>query len=285
MHRKALHCGHFQLAIFLECLSLPPSDTRCDDLESLGYVFLAMLREGSLPWSGASSVEDGLAMKNATSLKDLCAGFPEPLLQYMQRVRSMTYEETPDYDALDKMLQAVADAGGATQVRGAGTATTAKGARASDTRKRTRGGSASDAVEVPDVDDTHPAKSRKGKGKSRPAETTAPVESKGKGRINGKGEAGELESSDSPTTLRRGRSAVSEEQALVSVKLAVNVPDEGISEAPAKKRSVGQAAAVGAGTSLDAATVSPKAKKVRKVLVRSIWFACSTGARLIDRRG
>ncbi|CAM9612423.1 unnamed protein product, partial [Laminaria digitata] len=88
---------------------------RCDDLESLGYVILSMLNTAAsspLPWSGSTSVASGLATKMSTSLETLCKGYPAPMLQYMKAVRALAYEETPDYDALDVMLEAMQKAGG-----------------------------------------------------------------------------------------------------------------------------------------------------------------------------
>lgn len=96
---------------------------RCDDLESLGYVIVSMLKEGStaLPWSGSTSVASGLAAKKAATLEALCQGCPAGMLKYMKAVRGMEYEEVPDYDSLDKMLESMesASAGGG---RGGGAA-------------------------------------------------------------------------------------------------------------------------------------------------------------------
>lgn len=93
------------------CFRLLPA--RCDDLESLGYVILSMLNgsDSPLPWSGSTSVANGLATKKSTSLQSLCRGSPAPMLQYMTVVRGMQYEDAPDYDALDAMLLAMQKAG------------------------------------------------------------------------------------------------------------------------------------------------------------------------------
>ena len=56
--------------------------SRRDDLESLGYVWLYFLR-GALPWQGLPArttkqkYEKILKVKIETSLEDLCQGFPE----------------------------------------------------------------------------------------------------------------------------------------------------------------------------------------------------------------
>lgn len=82
---------------------------RCDDLESLGYVIVSMLNKSSseLPWSGSTSIKNGLDLKRKTSLETLCRDCPAGMLQYMKAVRVMTYEETPNYDQLDDMLQSM----------------------------------------------------------------------------------------------------------------------------------------------------------------------------------
>lgn len=99
-----------------------PRTRRCDDLESLGYVILSMLKEGPspLPWSGSTSVANGLATKKATSLETLCRGCPAQMLQYMKDVRGMDYEDTPDYDALDALLQAMQKSGGSATAANSG---------------------------------------------------------------------------------------------------------------------------------------------------------------------
>ncbi|CAM9676686.1 unnamed protein product, partial [Ectocarpus sp. 8 AP-2014] len=88
---------------------------RCDDLESLGYVIVSMLKEGdrALPWSGSSSVKDGLVAKKSATLEALCRGCPAGMLEYMKAVRGMEYEEAPDYDKLDAMLKSMESAGAA----------------------------------------------------------------------------------------------------------------------------------------------------------------------------
>lgn len=83
---------------------------RCDDLESLGYVIISLLRKGrsNLPWSGSTSIEDGLDTKSKTSLDTLCQESSAGMLGYMETVRCMAYDEDPDYEKLDSMLQSMA---------------------------------------------------------------------------------------------------------------------------------------------------------------------------------
>ena len=75
---------------------------RRDDLESLGYCFLYFLR-GSLPWMGLDAkdrkqkYERICEVKSGTSLEELCAGFPPEFSRYLQAVRNLRFDETPDY--------------------------------------------------------------------------------------------------------------------------------------------------------------------------------------------
>jgi casein kinase 1 len=60
--------------------------SRRDDLESLGYVFMYFLR-GSLPWQGLKMVtkkqmfEKIIEKKQTTSIEELCEGYPGKLKQ------------------------------------------------------------------------------------------------------------------------------------------------------------------------------------------------------------
>ncbi|KAI8967512.1 kinase-like domain-containing protein [Mycotypha africana] len=79
--------------------------SRRDDLESLGHVFMYFLR-GSLPWQGLKAATNKQKYekigekKQTTPIKDLCEGFPEEFGIYLQYVRKLGFEETPDYDFL-----------------------------------------------------------------------------------------------------------------------------------------------------------------------------------------
>lgn len=132
-----------------------------------------MLKNGSLelPWSGSTSIEHGLDMKRNTSLETLCQGCPAGMLEYMRAVREMRYEETPDYDKLDAMLQSLQQnnrggisrvASSADEPAGTGgrlTGTATRGAAASSgTSKRKRGRSDAQASRPSSV---HPMKLRR----------------------------------------------------------------------------------------------------------------------------
>ncbi|KAL7316503.1 Palmitoylated plasma membrane-bound casein kinase [Mucor circinelloides] len=79
--------------------------SRRDDLESLGHVFMYFLR-GSLPWQGLKAATNKQKYekigekKQTTAIKDLCDGYPEEFGIYLQYVRKLGFEETPDYDFL-----------------------------------------------------------------------------------------------------------------------------------------------------------------------------------------
>ncbi|WBW70983.1 serine/threonine protein kinase (CK1 family) Cki2 [Schizosaccharomyces osmophilus] len=83
--------------------------SRRDDLESLGHVFMYFLR-GSLPWQGLKAAnnkhkyEKISEKKQATSLNELCTGFPSEFNKYMTYVRSLQFDEDPDYDYLQELF-------------------------------------------------------------------------------------------------------------------------------------------------------------------------------------
>ncbi|KAK4110081.1 kinase-like protein [Canariomyces notabilis] len=91
--------------------------SRRDDLEALGHVFMYFLR-GGLPWQGLKAATNKQKYekigekKQTTEIKDLCAGFPEQFAHYLTYVRNLGFEDTPDYDYLrDLFTQALKEAG------------------------------------------------------------------------------------------------------------------------------------------------------------------------------
>ncbi|EPY53529.1 CK1/CK1/CK1-G protein kinase Cki1 [Schizosaccharomyces cryophilus OY26] len=86
--------------------------SRRDDLEALGHVFMYFLR-GSLPWQGLKAATNKQKYerigerKQNTPLRELCAGFPEEFYQYMHYVRNLPFEATPDYEFLQSLFQKV----------------------------------------------------------------------------------------------------------------------------------------------------------------------------------
>ncbi len=86
--------------------------SRRDDLESLGYLLMYFLR-GSLPWQGlrATTKEEKyakiLAKKRATTIDSLCRGFAPEFALYFNYVRSLGFDERPDYAYLRKIFKNV----------------------------------------------------------------------------------------------------------------------------------------------------------------------------------
>lgn len=87
--------------------------SRRDDLESLGHVFMYFLR-GGLPWQGLRAATNKQKYekigekKQTTAISELCEGYPEEFGIYMNYVRKLGFEEVPDYaflrDLFDKVL-------------------------------------------------------------------------------------------------------------------------------------------------------------------------------------
>jgi serine/threonine protein kinase len=83
--------------------------SRRDDLESLGYVFVYLYR-GTLPWIGlrhstsAKTSEVIGEMKASMSLEKLCEKCPPQLLQYLKYVRGLDFAQSPDYGYLERCL-------------------------------------------------------------------------------------------------------------------------------------------------------------------------------------
>ena len=77
--------------------------SRRDDLESLGYVFIYFLK-GYLPWMGLKSknkeerFQKILNCKIEVSLNDLCKGCPKEFEKYLKFVRKLEFEEEPNYE-------------------------------------------------------------------------------------------------------------------------------------------------------------------------------------------
>ncbi|KAJ3240196.1 hypothetical protein HDU78_002387 [Chytriomyces hyalinus] len=86
--------------------------SRRDDLESLGHVFVYFLR-GSLPWQGLKAAttkqkyEKIGEMKQSLPIEELCEGFPQEFSTYLKYCRDLTFEETPDYDYLRGLFSLV----------------------------------------------------------------------------------------------------------------------------------------------------------------------------------
>ncbi|CAH2351713.1 casein kinase I homolog 3 [[Candida] railenensis] len=84
--------------------------SRRDDLESMGHVFMYFLR-GSLPWQGLKAPTNkqkyekiGLK-KQSTSVSELCSGYPVQFAQYLSYVRNLKFDEEPDYEYLIGLME------------------------------------------------------------------------------------------------------------------------------------------------------------------------------------
>ncbi|CAH8870283.1 unnamed protein product [Trichobilharzia szidati] len=79
--------------------------SRRDDLESLGYVFLYFIK-GNLPWQGlqADSKREKFRKIYKTKLsirtETLCQGLPEEFAKYLNYCRNLAFEEEPKYKYL-----------------------------------------------------------------------------------------------------------------------------------------------------------------------------------------
>jgi casein kinase 1 len=110
-------------------LTTSQEQSRRDDLEALGHVFMYFLR-GSLPWQGLKAATNKQKYekigekKQTTLIKELCDGFPgerDPVCQfsrservlpeefgiYLNYVRKLGFEEAPDYDFLRELFAKV----------------------------------------------------------------------------------------------------------------------------------------------------------------------------------
>lgn len=84
--------------------------SRRDDLEALGYMFMYFLR-GFLPWQGlkADTLKERYQLigttKRTTPIEDLCANFPSEFCTYLHYVRNLDFFEVPDYAYLRRLFQ------------------------------------------------------------------------------------------------------------------------------------------------------------------------------------
>ena len=81
--------------------------SRRDDLESMGYVLMYFLR-GSLPWQGLKAATkkqkyDKISEKKmSTPIEVLCKGFAQDFVTFFHYVRSLRFEDKPDYSYIRK---------------------------------------------------------------------------------------------------------------------------------------------------------------------------------------
>lgn len=86
--------------------------SRRDDLESLGYVLMYFNR-GSLPWQGLKAnnkkqkYEKIREKKLATSVDELCQGYPVEFAHYINICRNCKFDESPNYDHLRSLIKSL----------------------------------------------------------------------------------------------------------------------------------------------------------------------------------
>lgn len=84
--------------------------SRRDDMESLGYVWLYFLR-GTLPWMGLRVRDEKqknariMDVKARTPIERLCSGFPYEFIEYFRQVKTLKFQEEPDYSSLRQLFR------------------------------------------------------------------------------------------------------------------------------------------------------------------------------------
>ena len=80
-----------------------------DDLESLGYLFIFLLK-GKLPWMGIDCIDRNEKIKKIcirkieTSSSDLCSGLPKEFIEYLDYCKNLEFEQKPDYTMLKNLF-------------------------------------------------------------------------------------------------------------------------------------------------------------------------------------
>jgi serine/threonine protein kinase len=83
--------------------------TRRDDLESIGYMLIHLIK-GTLPWLNFEKIpfiekyEKVFKIKANISNEELCKDLPNEMCKYMEYVKSLKYEEDPDYEYLRQLF-------------------------------------------------------------------------------------------------------------------------------------------------------------------------------------
>ena len=83
--------------------------SRRDDLESIGYMIIFFMR-GKLPWQGVTGTKKMerylkiYKMKKNVTPEDLCKSLPRHMTEYMKYVKSLEFEQEPNYKFLKNLF-------------------------------------------------------------------------------------------------------------------------------------------------------------------------------------
>ena len=84
--------------------------SRRDDLISLGYYWIYLLKRGELPWQNIKGLKNEKnqkvkEIKMKVSEEELCGDIPKEFGQYLRYCNKLEFEETPDYKYLKELFQ------------------------------------------------------------------------------------------------------------------------------------------------------------------------------------
>jgi casein kinase 1 len=88
--------------------------SRRDDLEGIGYVLMYFLR-GQLPWQGIDTrnreekYKRIYQVKLNTPVEELCKGFPEEFISYINYCKGLQFEDQPDYVYIRRLFKSLFD--------------------------------------------------------------------------------------------------------------------------------------------------------------------------------
>ena len=87
--------------------------SRRDDMESLGYTILFFMK-GKLPWQNLNKYYKGkdlyfktYAMKKFMPIEKLCKGLPTEMEDYFKYIKTMKFQEEPNYDYLRNLFKSI----------------------------------------------------------------------------------------------------------------------------------------------------------------------------------
>ena len=84
--------------------------TRRDDLESIGYMLIYLYTQ-KLPWHNIKAQntlelsKKVLEIKSLISIKMICEDTPKEMIEFMQYIRALNFDENPNYNYLTKLLE------------------------------------------------------------------------------------------------------------------------------------------------------------------------------------